>query len=272
MRETRLETEETPPEKTLPPAETGIPEYVERLDENLGESGVAETNIDECGSVFSGVSEMDGEESLPGEGASSTPAKPSGDIDEIVSIADPEGGVTETDTEKTGSGGSGVSEAGRVETSPSETGEPPFKVAEAASPSKVEVRNGYKYTLDELGRTTCIEGDLVSNSTQGRNRLAQLQAGGVDRLVTDEGGHFIGRRFDGPLDAFNHFAQDINLNRGAYKSLENSWQQALGKGFSVNVKINPNYTEASLRPDSLDVTYTINDVPYKKTFLNRNNN
>jgi hypothetical protein len=134
---------------------------------------------------------------------------------------------------------------------------------------RTEVRNGYTYTLDEMNRTTRIEGDLASNPAQGRNALAQLQAGGVDRLPTDEGGHFIGRRFDGPMDDFNHFAQDTNLNRGAYKSLENSWQRALNNGSSVNVDITPNYIENSLRPTSLDVTYSIDGVPYQKTFVNR---
>ncbi len=61
----------------------------------------------------------------------------------------------------------------------------------------------------------------------------------------------------------------MNLNRGAYKSLENSWQRALDNGSSVNVNINPSYTGSSLRPGSLDVTYTIDGVPYQKTFLNR---
>jgi hypothetical protein len=60
----------------------------------------------------------------------------------------------------------------------------------------------------------------------------------------------------------------MNLNRGAFKSLENSWQRALDIGSSVNVKINPSFTGSSLRPSSLDITYTIDGVPYQKTFLN----
>ena len=134
---------------------------------------------------------------------------------------------------------------------------------------QTEVRNGYTYTLDQLNRATRIEGHLVSNSAQGRNSLAQLQAGGADRLLTDEGGHFVGRRFDGPLDDFNHFAQDMNFNRGAYKTLENSWQRALDNGSSVNFGITPNYLENSLRPHTIDITYTIDGVPYQKSFFNR---
>jgi hypothetical protein len=49
-------------------------------------------------------------------------------------------------------------------------------------------------------------------------------------LTTDEGGHYIGRRFNGPTDEFNHFAQDISFNRGEYKRLENKWHRALNEG------------------------------------------
>ncbi|WP_420998490.1 DNA/RNA non-specific endonuclease [Cupriavidus sp. 30B13] len=134
---------------------------------------------------------------------------------------------------------------------------------------RVETRNGYTYSLDDLGRATRIEGELSSNPAQGRSPQAQLNAGGSYRLPGDEGGHFIGRRFDGPLEDFNHFAQDMNFNRGAYKSLENSWQRALDVGKSVYFDIKPSYTGPSLRPGSLDVFYKIDDVPYRKTFMNR---
>lgn len=60
--------------------------------------------------------------------------------------------------------------------------------------------------FDDAGRVNGISGELVSNPAQGRNSLAQLQAGGQYRMATDEGGHFVGRRFDGPIDDFNHFA------------------------------------------------------------------
>jgi hypothetical protein len=132
---------------------------------------------------------------------------------------------------------------------------------------RTETRNGYSYVLDDLNRPTRIEGNLLSNSAQGRSAQAQLQAGGEFRLSTDEGGHFVGRRFDGPLDDFNHFAQDMNFNRGAYKRLENTWQRALDSNQSVYIDITPSYPGPSA--DLLDVFYKINDVPYMKSFINR---
>ena len=131
-----------------------------------------------------------------------------------------------------------------------------------------EIRNGYTYTLDESRRVTKVEGELVSNAGQGRNSAAQLKAGGKDRLPTDQGGHFVGRRFDGPLDDFNHFAQDSNFNQGPYKKLENLWQKALDKGSKIHVEIRPSYPDGSLRPSSIDVIYSINGKVAVREFMN----
>jgi len=132
-----------------------------------------------------------------------------------------------------------------------------------------KMSKGYRYELDELGRVRKVEGELKRNSAQGRNKRAQREAGGTDRLPTDEGGHYAGRRFDGPMDDFNHFAQDQNFNRGAYKSLENKWDAALKSGKSVKVEIAPNYMGNSLRPNSLNVKYWIDGKPAMKVFFNR---
>jgi hypothetical protein len=135
--------------------------------------------------------------------------------------------------------------------------------------TRTEIKNGYKYTLDAEGRVTRIQGKLTSNPAQKRNTKAQLAAGGDARLATDEGGHFIGRRFDGPTEDLNHFAQNMNLNRGAYKSLENSWEKALKDGKEVLVDIIPTYPANSKRPSSLLIKYTIDKQPFRKNFFNR---
>ncbi|WP_419827366.1 DNA/RNA non-specific endonuclease [Sphingomonas sp.] len=57
-------------------------------------------------------------------------------------------------------------------------------------------------------------------SDQQRSRNAQATAGGGNRLATDDGGHYVAVRFNGPTDTFNHFAQDANFNRGGYRLLE----------------------------------------------------
>lgn len=126
---------------------------------------------------------------------------------------------------------------------------------------RVVTKNGYTYHLDEKGRVTKVEGDLKLNKGQGRNTTAQKQAGGPDRLPDDQGGHYIGRRFDGPKDDFNHFAQNGNFNNSAYRKLENSWERAIKDGKSVRVEISPSFKGDSLRPDTLKVRQWIDGKP-----------
>lgn len=127
--------------------------------------------------------------------------------------------------------------------------------------SQTKVANGYTFEMDSLGRVTKSSGDLTLNKSQGRNTKAQLEAGGADRLSTDQGGHYIGRRFNGPTEPFNHFAQNGNFNNSSYKILENSWQKMLEAGQSVRVEIVPTFVGNSLRPASLTVRQWIDGVP-----------
>jgi len=134
---------------------------------------------------------------------------------------------------------------------------------------RIEIRNNYKYKFDEFDRVDLVDADLVRNPAQGRNAVAQLGAGGDYRLAGDQGGHFIGRRFNGPLDDFNHFAQNGNFNMGAYKTLENSWDAALQQNLPVRVQIAPSYVGESLRPDTLHIRYWVDGVPDEQFFYNQ---
>ena len=94
------------------------------------------------------------------------------------------------------------------------------------SPYSHTIKNGYDFGIDATGRMREVFGTLTSNPDQIRSRRSQAEAGGADRLPTDQGGHYIARRFNGPTEAFNHFAQDANFNRGEYRALENIWAGA----------------------------------------------
>lgn len=122
-------------------------------------------------------------------------------------------------------------------------------------------KNGYTYQLDSHGRVTKVEGTLTLNKSQTRNQNAQKKAGGKDRLPDDQGGHFVGRRFDGPTDEMNHFAQNGNFNNSAYKKLENSWEKALKDNKDVRIEINPRYNGDSLRPDKVTIKQWIDGIP-----------
>ncbi|MDB5702880.1 MAG: hypothetical protein JWL66_3079 [Sphingomonadales bacterium] len=65
-------------------------------------------------------------------------------------------------------------------------------------------------------------------------------------------------RFNGPKEAFNHFAQDANFNRGEYRLLEGQWAKAKRAGKNVTAKIVPSYHAASKRPAVINIWFTIN--------------
>lgn len=130
------------------------------------------------------------------------------------------------------------------------------------------VANGYDFGIDLTGRTRQITGELSKNPAQGRSRRAQREAGGADRRATDEGGHYVARRFNGPTAAFNHFAQDINFNRGAYRALEEKWAKAQGAHKPIQFKIVPFYRGLSKRPFVIKVYYKIDGVYYEESFPN----
>lgn len=119
------------------------------------------------------------------------------------------------------------------------------------------VRNGYEYQIDFNQRTRRVSGVIIMSAPQPRSRTAQARAGGADRRPSDDGGHYIARRFNGPIEAFNHFAQDANFNRGGYRALEDQWARATTNGKKVEVKIIPVYVGRSRRPSAINVWFVI---------------
>lgn len=75
-------------------------------------------------------------------------------------------------------------------------------------------RNGYAFSIDTLDRTRKVTGQLQHGPATNRSRSMQSRAGRPDRRPTDDGGHYIARRFNGPREKFNHFVLDANFNRG----------------------------------------------------------
>ncbi len=82
------------------------------------------------------------------------------------------------------------------------------------APLRAVLRNGYTYQIDSRQRTRRVSGALTVADVPIRSQTSQRQAGGAERRAGDDGGHYIAARFNGPTDAFNHFAQDANVNRG----------------------------------------------------------
>lgn len=75
---------------------------------------------------------------------------------------------------------------------------------------------------------------------------------------TDDGGHLGGHRFYGDTPDEGIAPQAANLNRGAWKKMENEWADWVGKGYQVDytVEVMP---PGAVRPDSFVVNYTVTD-------------
>ncbi len=133
---------------------------------------------------------------------------------------------------------------------------------------QVVSKNGYKFSIDAIDRVQAVNGELGSGSAQNRSRKNQSEAGGNERRPLDDGGHYIAPRFGGPTDAINHFAQDRNFNRGAYRALEGQWATAQQNKTKVWVDIRPYYKGLSVRPYKIVVRYKMDNVLFKKEFPN----
>ncbi|HEY0624546.1 LysM peptidoglycan-binding domain-containing protein [Sphingomonas sp.] len=129
-----------------------------------------------------------------------------------------------------------------------------------------ETRGSYDYWIDTLERPRKIFGVLSWGWAPDRGEIRP--AGRPDRRLSDEGGHYIGIRFKAPRDAFNHFAQDTNFNRGAYRRMEDSWAEDLRTGRKVFVTMEPHYIGTSRRPGSITVTWEVDGEKQIRRFPN----
>lgn len=136
------------------------------------------------------------------------------------------------------------------------------------APLRAVLRNGYTYQIDSRQRTRRVSGALTVADVPIRSQTSQRQAGGAERRAGDDGGHYIAARFNGPTDAFNHFAQDANVNRGGYRVLENEWARDKRAGRAVTVKIVPRFDGSSVRPSVIDVLWTVDGNEKSLKFSN----
>ncbi len=135
---------------------------------------------------------------------------------------------------------------------------------------KYKVGN-HLYETDDAGRVSRVSGKLDLN-TRDRNTYQQVksakEAGIKDGLSDDDGGHLIASIFDGPGEQINYAPMNSNLNRGAWKRMENKWADALKEGKDVKVDIQPVYDGASKRPEAFEVQYWIDGKLHEAAFEN----
>jgi hypothetical protein len=132
-------------------------------------------------------------------------------------------------------------------------------------PNTTYVKNGYEFHTDSKGRVDFVFGELVRKD--GLRSTHQTEVG-KEGLEGDEGGHLIGTRFDGPPDGFNLVPQNSNLNRAAWKSMEDQWAKALDGGQKVTIAATPVYLDDVSRPIGFDTVYSIDDEWTTKSYYN----
>jgi hypothetical protein len=134
---------------------------------------------------------------------------------------------------------------------------------------KYEV-DGIIYQTDDLGRVLTTNADLDDIA---RVRLGNQQIRAVDLKDgvrgVDQGGHIVGSRFFGPGEQINLYPQSANLNQGAWKTMENGWADAMVQGKDVKIEVEAIFSGASKRPDAFDVSYWIDGVKTKTSFINQ---
>ncbi|MFQ2298730.1 hemagglutinin repeat-containing protein [Aeromonas dhakensis] len=123
------------------------------------------------------------------------------------------------------------------------------------------------YQTDSLGRVEKVESNL-SLTKNDRNTYQQCVAGKCG-ISGDEGGHLIASVFNGPGERLNLLPMNANLNKGAWKKMENIWAKALNEGQSVKIDIRPSYISDGTRPDKFKVVYSMGGGrPIEKVFNN----
>lgn len=131
--------------------------------------------------------------------------------------------------------------------------------------------NGFTYKTDHKGRVIQVKG-FLKDKRADRHGYQQSKVGKMGYVGKDEGGHLIASIFNGPGEGINMVPMDGNLNKGAWKAMENGWAKEVDKGNKVHVEINLSYggSGPKARPDSLQVKQRINGgAPKTRVFKNR---
>jgi hypothetical protein len=130
------------------------------------------------------------------------------------------------------------------------------------------IHNGATYLTDEHGRVIKVSVPKMTRNKATRDVVEQRRVGKAGQ-PGDHGGHLIGARFGGSRHGYNLVPQNANLNLGIWKKMENKWDNALKDGKDVSVDIHPVYTDATHRPSSFDVSYSVDGIRYRLKFHNK---
>lgn len=144
----------------------------------------------------------------------------------------------------------------------------PYRNSEGLLPNNSYTIEGYLYETDDFSRITKAEGKLRL-SLEDRKPLTEKNVGENDfRKGFDDRGHLIGDRFGGSNRLENLVAMDGNVNKGSYKSMENTLANYLKENKDVYLKVDVLYEAQSKRPNEFVAQYTVNGEKSMRVFLN----
>jgi hypothetical protein len=136
-----------------------------------------------------------------------------------------------------------------------------------------------KWTTDEFGRTTLVQGKLKLEAA-GRDPGLQRDIGnGPHAKPSDVGFHLIADSLGGPTNKLNVLPGNgkpiddglANLNQGQYATMEKALRSALKSGKDVSIEIVPTYRSGNktTRPDSFEVTTLVDGKEKVYEFINK---
>ncbi len=131
--------------------------------------------------------------------------------------------------------------------------------------------NGNTYKTDARGRIVSCDANPKYTEEGPRDNEKQLEAGGEERRVNDDGGHIVARILGGAEGIENLVPMRSTINRGDYKKMENEIAKAKQEGKEVTVKIELEYDGDSERPSKIKATYTIDGKTTVVEFDNEEN-
>jgi len=109
--------------------------------------------------------------------------------------------------------------------------------------------------------TTTADLDDIARVRLGNQQIRAVDVKDGVRGV-DQGGHIVGSRFFGPGEQINLYPQSANLNQGPWKTMENSWADAMVAGKDVKIEVKAIFEGPSKRPMKFEVEHWI-DGKYK---------
>jgi hypothetical protein len=111
----------------------------------------------------------------------------------------------------------------------------------------------YSYGEMSFGTSRQAEDSIYRNGYQQSSKCKKSKEG----IEGDQGGHLIGSRFDGAGEQINLVPMKSGVNLSAWKSMENTWADALQQAKKVSVDIRPIYHNGSKRPVAFEVRANI---------------